>query len=100
MPRARKAETDTVVILPSRTQYATVVDYRPSDHVSQYLYVWSTSIGQHIGGIHWAPSWQVTPTGIHAPHRGRVVRANAKLGDRGCSCQCCPHVRGFEDEPS
>jgi hypothetical protein len=23
----------------------------------------------------------------------RIVRANRKLGDRGCSCQCCTHER-------
>ena len=37
-------------------------------------------------------SWWITETGEHSGTASiKTYRANAKLPDRGCECQCCIH---------
>lgn len=99
----RKAALDELVVLhQDTTTYGTVVDYVAGE-AGPYRIVQTDSLGRypvgrarHMGSERFAV---FTPRRYgHKP--GRIYRANMKTGGsrmRGCSCQCCPHVRGYDE---
>ena len=102
MSRTRKAQVNDVVIfwtdgslLP---KLGVVVDYRTDVKWGRYRVVKIDSRGRPFGSARWVESTDLRPQGRTSIRPAIVYRANRKSTDRGCVCQCCNHVRGFEDE--
>ncbi len=99
----RKAQLNDVVIFrPAfavRPRYGVVVDYRSHVHSYRYRVIRTDSQGRNPrGAAIWVDSTNLESQGRQSKRPGIVYRANQRLGDRGCSCQCCHHVKGFESE--
>ncbi len=101
----RKAQLNDVVIFrsdasyASLAQYGVVVDYRSNVHSYRYRVVRTDSQGRYgRGAAIWVDSTNLKSQGRQSKRPGIVYRANQRLGDRGCVCQCCHHVKGFESE--
>ena len=103
----RKAQLNDVVIfrpslaiplnLDTRFRYGVVVDYRSNVHSYRYRVVRTDSQGRNPrGAAIWVDSTRLKSQGNQSKRPGIVYRANQRLGDRGCVCQCCHHVAGFE----
>jgi hypothetical protein len=100
MGRTRKLAADQVVeVLTDVPRHATVVGYTMTGN---YRIVQTDAMGRNPAGpVRFFKAYQLEPTGKKAKTAGRIVRANLRAGGdeaRGCACQCCAHVRGFEDE--
>ncbi len=95
----RKAQLDEVVIFLNYPQFGVVVEYRSKVKWGRYRIVQTDSLGRNKkGAAVWVDSTEFKGTGVLSKRPGIVYRANQRLGDRGCSCQCCHHVKGFESE--
>ena len=93
----RKAQINEVIAF--RGEFGVVVDYRSKVRWGRYLVVRTDAIGRNPHGpAIWVDSFELKGRGLYSKRPGIVYRANQKLGDRGCVCNCCHHVRGFESE--
>lgn len=109
MGRHRKADLDAVVELnPSAHgfKWGVVVDYRDDVFSNRYGVVQTDRIGRNPrGSVIWVDSPDFKPTGRISRRPGRITRKNNKHWgapeQRGCGCQCCPHMdlgEGAEEE--
>lgn len=103
MGRSRKADIDAVVQF-EEPSYGVIVGYRDTVYSNRYHVVRTDQQGRAPRGpALWLDSPDFTPTGRISRRPGRIVRANERhFGPselRGCSCQCCPHLAGYEDDP-
>lgn len=103
MGRPRKADLDVVVMLDEQP-HGVVVAYDDS-RSNPYGVVRTDSIGRSPRGpVIWLDATDFVPTGRISRTPGRVYRKNIRhfLSDehRGCSCQCCAHLQGYEPEPT
>lgn len=100
--RPRKAQINEVVKLPG-FRYGTIVDYRSDVASWRYLIVESDGLGKNPrGAAVWYDSTEFETLGRKSKRPGIKYRQNKRAGtveERGCACQCCPHVAGFEVEP-
>ena len=98
----RKAQLNDVVIFQTgdfgtRSRPGVVVDYRSNVHSYRYRVIRTDSQGRNPrGAAIWVDSTRLTSQDRQSKRPGIVYRANQRLGDRGCVCQCCHHVAGFE----
>ena len=101
----RKAQCNDVVAftLPHAVQYGVVVEYRANTKWGRYRVIRTDPQGRSpYGPAIWLDSTELESTGKQSKRPGVVLRHNKRLGGdevRGCSCNCCHHVRGVEDEP-
>ncbi len=100
----RKAQLNDVVIFypdiirSSRLYpvFGVVVEYRTKVKWGRYRVIRTDSQGRYPRGVAiWVDSTNLQSQGRQSKRPGIVYRANQRLGDRGCSCQCCHHVAGF-----
>lgn len=96
MGRNRLFDVGEVVTYQGRP--CVVVDYRQdsrkrgSYRLVRLLFL---PAGRGYGPAVWVESQKIRQNnwGERRPSAVRIARANAKLGDdRGCSCECCPHI--------
>jgi len=109
MPRGRprKADINDVVLYQPNgdipVRYGVIVDYRDDVKWGRYRIVPSDALGrQHHGRATWIDSVDLDPVGRRGHTAAVAYRNNIRLGGdevRGCTCQCCPHVKGVEGEP-
>ena len=96
--RPRKAAINSVVRLHA-PRHGVVVDYRSDVRSERYRIVESDARGQHPrGAAIWYDSVEFTPVGKTSKPPGRIYRKNVSPEERGCACQCCPHLNGYEEE--
>jgi hypothetical protein len=97
--RPRKAELNQVVNLFG--SFGVVVDYDPDREWGKYRVVRTDPIGRFAYGMPiWVHSTEFEAMPTFSKRPGITYRANRKLEPhRECECQCCPHIRGFADEP-
>ncbi len=97
----RKAQlNDVIIFFPDNSLYpvfGVVVDYRTKVKWGRYRVIRTDSQGRYPRGeAIWVDSTNLESQGRQSKRPGIVYRANQRLGDRGCACQCCLHVKGFE----
>lgn len=91
-----KAPLDSIV--KYQHGYAVVVDYKTDGW--RYRIIRTDPQGRNPYGMPlWVGSTAIYNTGRKSKRPGIIYRKNQKLGNRGCGCECCPHVKGFADEP-
>ena len=104
MPRPRKAQVNQVIMIHATGAYGVIVDYRDDRQTYRYRAVRTDKVGRNPRGqAIWldAPDFAIL-RGRTVKRPGVVYRANEKAGgdlSRGCACQCCAHIRGYEEEP-
>ena len=99
----RKAQVNDVVTFfdepVGRMMFGVVVDYRTKVKWGRYRVVRTDKIGRNgRGEAIWVDSTMLHSLNKQSKRPGIVYRANQRLGERGCACQCCHHVKGFESE--
>ncbi len=105
--RPRKAQINDVIVFQARrssgVEYGVVIEYRDEHKWDRYHVIRTDPIGRNpYGKAIWLDSTEIGATGRQSIRPGVVYRGNARLGGdevRGCSSNCCVHVRGVEDEP-
>ena len=69
-----------------------VVDYDDTPDARRYRVVPLDKRKRRRGDAVWLESWRLVETGEHSGTASiKTYRANGKLPDRGCECQCCIH---------
>ena len=102
MSRPRKADRDAVVLV-DEPSYAVIIDYRSNVYWGRYQAIRTDKLGRAPRGpAFWLDSPELEPIGRISRRPGRIYRANERYFGppelRGCACQCCPHVAGYEAE--
>lgn len=100
MGRHRKIEVNAVVQRADGSHW-TVVLYNHESTSNRYGCIETDSLGRWPRGwLRMLDSSELTPTGRKSVMPGRIYRANLREGtpeERGCGCQCCKHVAGYDE---
>jgi hypothetical protein len=102
LARPRKTPIGSVVLVNSPQHglpfHGVVVDYRTSVRWGRYLIIETDWRGaQPRGAAVWRDSQEFAVTGRKSKTPGKIFRQNFAAELRGCGCQCCPHINGFEE---
>jgi hypothetical protein len=92
MKRGRPYKFEIGEVVSTNLDRWAVVDRRPGE----YRLVRLDARFYPYGPALWFSSWKlhgILGIGGASQQAPRNYRANSKLTDRGCDCQCCPHVR-------
>lgn len=99
--RPRKAQiNDVVLVTPRRANhalpyYGVVVDLHPKG----YVVIEADFLGRfRRGAAMRRDSTEIQPIGNRSVTPGRIYRKNVSPEERGCACQCCNHIAGFEED--
>ena len=90
--RHRKHDLGDIVEDIHTRRLAVVVEYDDTPDARRYRVVPLDARKRRRGDAYWTESWVLQSTGEHSGTASiKTYRANAKLPDRGCECQCCVH---------
>ena len=102
----RKAQLNEVIWFNPHYEgrrYGVVVEYRSSGW-DRYRVIRTDPIGRNPHGpAIWIDATRIISAERSSKRPGIVLRHNERLEEiepRGCFCNCCHHVAGFEAEPS
>jgi hypothetical protein len=97
--RPRKTQLNSIVTTLD-VKFWTVVDYKDHVRSDRYVCIETDALGRFPhGAAVQKDSAEITPTGRISRLPGRIYRKNVSPEERGCACQCCQHVNGYEEEP-